>query len=186
MNEFLSGEQIYLKPFSRTDIPIWHNWFNSQELTEHMNKGAYPNTEEAQEEFFQWLSKSKNDVQLAIVLKANDSLVGIVGIHSIEWLHRRGDVSIFVADTKHWGKGIATEAISLIVRHAFTKLNLRRLTSGMSSLNTGSRKSFEKNGFVIEGTLREHFFYKGSYVDELMMGLLREDWERLQGAGKTG
>ena len=185
MNEFLSGEQIYFKPFSRADIPIWHSWFNSQELTEHMNKGAFPNTEEAQEEFFQRLSKSKTDVQLAIALKTDDSLVGIVGIHSINWLHHRGDVSIFVADTKHWGKGIATEAISLIVRHAFTKLNLRRLTSGMSSLNTGSRKSFEKNGFIIEGTLREHFFYKGSYVDELMMGLLREDWERSQGAGKT-
>ena len=184
MNEFLSGEQIYLKPFSRTDIPIWHSWFNSQELTEHMNKGAYPNTEEAQEEFFQRLSKSKNDVQLAIALKTNDSLVGIVSIHNIDWLHRRGDVSIFVADTAHWGKGIATEAISLIVRHAFTKLNLHRLTSGMSSLNVGSRKSFENNGFIIEGTLRKHFFYQDSYVDELVMGLLREDWEQSQSTGK--
>ena len=182
MNGFLKGKQIYLRPFSKTDIPTWHDWFNSQELTEHMNKGAFPNTEMAQEEFFYQLSKSKNDVQLAIVLKPNDSLAGIVGIHKIDWIHRRGDVSIFVANTKYWGKGIATEAISLIVRHAFIKLNLHRLTAGMSSLNIGSRKSFEKNGFVVEGTLRGHFFYKGSYIDELVMGLLREDWEQSQHA----
>jgi RimJ/RimL family protein N-acetyltransferase len=51
----------------------------------------------------------------------------------------------------------------------------------MSSLNVGARKSFEKNGFIIEGNLRENFFYKGSYVDQIAMGLLREEWERSQG-----
>jgi RimJ/RimL family protein N-acetyltransferase len=181
MSKFLDGKQIYLRPFTKSDIPTWYDWFNSQELTEHMNKGAFPNTEEAQEEFYNQLVKSKNDVQLAIILKKDDSLVGIVGIHKIDWIHRHGDVSIFVGDTKLRGKGIGTEAISLIVRHAFNKLNLHKLTAGMSSLNVGARKSFEKNGFIIEGNLRENFFYKGSYVDQIAMGLLREEWERSQG-----
>lgn len=185
MSKFLEGKQIYLRPFLKTDIPIWYSWFNSQELTEHMNKGTFPNTKEAQEEFFQQLTKSKNDVQLAIVLKKDNSLAGIVGIHKIEWVHRRGDISIFVADKKLWGKGIATEAIALVIRHAFTKLNLHKLTSGMSALNIGSKRSFEKNGFALEGTLRKNFFYKGSYVDELVMGLLQEEWGKTQDGKKN-
>lgn len=180
MSRFLEGERIYLRPFGKADIPIWYNWFNSPEVTEHMYKGAFPNTEAAQEEYLQYLSKSKNDVQLAIVLKEKNVLVGIVGIHKIDWIHRRGDISIVIGDRSHQGEGIATDAISLMVEHAFTKLNLHKLTAGMSSKNKGSTGCFKKNGFVDEGTLRKQFFYKGSYVDELVMGLLREDWEKSQ------
>lgn len=175
---FLEGRTIYLRALSREDIPVWFDWFNDPFVTEYMNKGIFPNTELAQEEYFNYLSKSKNDVQLAIVLKENDSLVGIVGIHKIDWIHRHGDVSIVIGNKKLWGKGIATEVVALMVKHAFTKMNLRRLTAGMPSTNECSRKSFENNGFVLEGTRRKHFFYNGAYDDVYMYAFLREEWER--------
>lgn len=184
MNKFLEGKQIYLRPLSKADIPIWYSWFNSQELTEHMNKGAFPNTKEAQEEFFQQLVSSKNDVQLAIMFKKEDSLSGIIGIHKIDWIHRRGDVSILVASKNLWGKGIATEAISLVTTHAFTKMNLHRLTAGVWTGNIAAKRSFEKVGFVVEGTLREHYFYQGSYTDSYTMGLLKDEWGQAQDAKK--
>ncbi len=178
MNYFLEGKDIHLRPFKKTDIHIWYEWFNSQETTEHMNKGLFPNTEAAQEEFFQSLMKSKKDIQLAIVLKDADTLAGTIGIHKIDWVHRHGDISIMIGDKSMSGEGLGSEAVALIVDHAFTKLNLHKLTSGMWSSNTSSRKCFEKNGFVLEGTLKEQFHYKGSYVDEIRMGLLREEWEQ--------
>lgn len=176
MKYFLEGENICLRTLLRSDIPIWFDWFNDPSVTEHMNKGIFPNTELYQEEYFENISKSKYDLQLAIVLKNNGLLIGIVGIHKIDWVHRRGDVSIVIGDKKYWGKGIAKEAVSLIVKHAFTKMNLHKLTAGMSSLNLASRKCFEDNGFILEGTRRKHIFYKGSYVDELIVGILREEW----------
>jgi diamine N-acetyltransferase len=48
--------------------------------------------------------------------------------------------------------------------------------------NMGSRACFEKNGFKLEGTLRESFFYRGTYVDEYILGLLRREWEEAQQA----
>ncbi len=178
MNKFLEGKKIYLRPFSKADIPIWSGWFNNFLVTEHMNKGVFPNTELLQEEYFNYLSKSKNDLQLAVILKKDGSLIGIAGIHKIDWIHRHGDLSIVIGDRAQWGRGAATEAVALIVKHAFSKVNLRRLTAGMSSLNKGSRKCFENNGFVLEGTRRKHFFYNGTYSDEYMLGLLREEWEK--------
>ncbi len=177
MKHFLEGNKIYLRDFTRADIPVWFDWFNDPDVTEHMNKGIYPNSESAQKEYFAHISRSKNDIQLAIILKENDLLVGIIGIHKIDWLHRRGDISVFIGDKTQWGKGIATEAISLVIKHAFTKLNLRKITAGMWSSNAGCKRCFEKSGFALEGTLRKQFFYKGSYVDEYRMGLFREDWE---------
>lgn len=177
MNYFLEGKKIYLRDFAKADIPVWFEWFNNSIVTEHMNKGVYPNSKTAQEEYFENISRSKNDIQFAINLKEKDLLVGTIGIHKIDWLHRRGDISVFIGDKAQWGKGLATEAISLVIKHAFTKLNLRKITAGMWSSNAGCKRGFEKNGFTLEGTLKKQFFYKGSYVDEYRMGLFREDWD---------
>jgi [ribosomal protein S5]-alanine N-acetyltransferase len=181
MNHFLDGKKIYLRAFTREDLPVWFDWFNEPSVTEHVNKGFFPNTSELQESYFHTISKSVNDVQLAVVLKENDLLVGIVGIHKINWIHRTGDISVFIGNKTQWRKGVATDAVSLVITHAFTKLNLRKLTAGMWSSNIGCKRCFEKNGFVLEGTLKKQFFYKGSYVNEYRMCLFGEDWE-----SKTG
>lgn len=178
---FCEGQQIFLRALSPTDIPVWYAWFNSAEVTEHVNQGAFPNTEAAQLEHLESLSKSRTDVQLGIAIKETGELVGIIGIHKIDWIHRHGDISIIIGDSRQWGKGIATEAIALVVEHGFKKLNLHKLTAGMWATNEGSRRSFEKNGFVLEGTLRESFFYKSRYVDEWRFGLLRSEWEKRRG-----
>ncbi len=174
---FREGKQIFLRALSIADIPVWHAWFNSAEVTEDVNQGAFPNTEAAQQEHLHSLSKSRTDVQLGIALKETGELVGIIGIHKIDWIHRHGDISIIIGDTRSWGKGIATEAIALMVEHGFEKLNLHKLTAGMWATNEGSRRSFERNGFVLEGTLRESYVYKSRYVDEWRFGLLRSEWE---------
>jgi len=181
MNTFISGKTLYLRALTRKDIPVWFDWFNASTVTDHMNKGAFPNTESLQENFFNDLSRSNTDIQLAIAVKENDALVGVVGIHKIDWIHRHGDISIVVGEKEYWGKGIASEAISLIVKHAFLKLNLYKLTAGMWSSNASSKRCFEKNGFVLEGTLKEQFWYKDSYVDEYRLGLLRRTWQKFRG-----
>jgi len=181
MNKFIDGSLVYLRPFCQDDLEAWYQWFNCPDLTEHMNKGIFPNTRMQQEEHYKSLTKSNNDLQLAIILKKDDSLIGTVDIHNIDWVHRRGDVSIFVANKQNWGEGIATEAISLIAGHAFDKMNLRKLTAGMVANNIGSKRCFEKNGFVVEGKIRESYFLNGTYVDEYRLGLLRKEWVRAHG-----
>jgi RimJ/RimL family protein N-acetyltransferase len=177
------GNRIALRALAAADVPVWHAWFNSAAVTEHMNKGIFPNTEEAQLEHLRSLSKSRSDVQFGIAVKKSGQLIGIIGIHKIDWVHRHGDISIVVGDSHWWGKGVATEAIGLMVRHGFEKLHLHKLTAGMWATNEGSRRSFEKNGFALEGTIRQSYFHKSGYVDEWRLGLLRSEWEA-RGGGK--
>ena len=178
MTPLLESERIQLRPFVKEDVSTWFQWFNDHEVTQQMNKGALPNTELAQEQFLEALAKSKNDIQLAIVSKKNEDLIGAIGIHKIDWIHRHGDISIVIGNKKYWGQGVATEAIGAMVRHAFTKLNLHKLTAGTWANNTGSRRAFEKNGFSLEGTLKHQFFFQEGYVDQICLGLLEEDWRR--------
>ena len=183
-NWFCEGERLYLRALSAADIPLWHVWFNSSEVSEHLNKGIFPNTEEAQADHLRNISNSRTDVQLGIVMKEGNALVGTIGIHNIDWVHRRGDISILVGEKSAWNKGVATEAIYLMVEQAFEKMNLYKVTAGMWASNQGSRICFEKNGFVLEGTLRENYFYKSKYVDGFCYGLLRREWEERKGDRK--
>ena len=175
---FSEGKKVALRALSNEDISAWAEWFNRPETTEHMNKGAFPNTVENQEKYFLAMSASRTDLQLGVVSRKDDRLIGVAGIHVIDWIHRKAEISIVIAEKEYWGQGLATEAVSLLVKHAFTKLNLHRLGAGMWASNNGSKKCFEKSGFVLEGTLRQTFFCKGEYVDEYRLGLLRSDWEQ--------
>jgi len=173
---FVQGPIVGLRVLGPADVPQWAAWFNTPAVTSHLNKGAFPNTQAAQAEFLDRLSRSRNDVQLGIV-DQTASLIGIVGLHHIDWVHRHGDISIVVGETAAHGRGVATEAIGLMVRHAFLKLNLHKLTAGMWATNTGSRRAFERNGFQLEGTLRQSFWHGDRFVDEIRLGLLRAEWE---------
>ena len=172
---------VYLRALESQDIDVWCGWFNSTPVTDFMNKGIFPNTVEKQTEFFLRISNSQTDVQLGICLREQsiETLVGIIGIHGIDWVHRRGDVSI-VLGSHGAGKGVGTAAIGLIVRHGFEKMNLRKLTAGMWANNFACIRAFAKNGFVREGVLKESYHYKWGYVDELRYGLIRPDWEKAQ------
>lgn len=171
------GKRVRLRALTPADVPRWASWFNDAAVTAAMNKGAFPVTEAQQTEFLGRISASPTDIQFAVVSKDDDTLVGTIGIHKIDWIHRHASISVVIGERQYWGRGLGTEAVGLVVRHAFTKLNLHRLTAGMWAPNEGSRHCFEQNGFRREGTLRESFSYEGRYVDEYVYGLLQQEWE---------
>jgi len=175
------GTHAHLRALTADDAPVCARWFNDQALTGHMNKGVFPNTLAQQVEHLEKMQRSRADVQLGIVMADGGRLIGTVGIHKIDTTHRHGDISIVIGDTSVQGKGLASEAIGLMVAHGFEKLNLHKLTAGMWAGNAGSRRAFEKNGFVLEGTLRQSFWQGDRWVDEYRLGLLRDEWMAAQG-----
>jgi [ribosomal protein S5]-alanine N-acetyltransferase len=64
-----------------------------------------------------------------------------------------------------WGRGIATEAASALVAHAFENLWLPRLVAVVYPDNRASRRVLEKLGFVHDGPGE----YKGARVDRFLL-----------------
>jgi|APSaa5957512535_1039671.scaffolds.fasta_scaffold104475_2 [ribosomal protein S5]-alanine N-acetyltransferase len=175
---FIENSELYLRSMIEGDLPEWTSWFNNPKTTSYMNKGFSPVTIEDQEKRLEVLNNDKKNIQLAIILKDKDILIGILGLHKIDWIHRHADISIVLGNNKYKGKGYGSQAISMIVEHAFNKLNMHKLTSGMWSNNHASEKIFISNGFIKEGCKKEQFFYQDAYVDELNYGLLKDDWKK--------
>ncbi|MEW5728896.1 MAG: GNAT family protein [Pseudomonadota bacterium] len=97
--------------------------------------------------------------------------------------HRRGSIGLIV-DPRHWGKGYATEAISLVTDHAFEVLRLIKVTAGCYGSNPGSERSFLKAGFTVEARRPMHHLDRGRWVECVLLGRIhprpdtvpREPW----------
>jgi len=74
-------------------------------------------------------------------------------------------------------KGVGTAALGQLVEFGFVRRNLRRLYLRGIGSNARAIASYRKVGFVEEGRLREHCWVRGEYVDEVVMGLLRAEWQ---------
>lgn len=81
-----------------------------------------------------------------------------------------------IGEAKNRKKGIGTFAIESIIEHGFFNLNLRRLQLEVLEYNKVAQNLYKKVGFKEEGRKRKAVFKNGKYVDEIIMGLLREDY----------
>lgn len=73
----------------------------------------------------------------------------------------------------HQGRGLGTRAIAELVRYAFDELSLHELAAEVFVGNWPSRRAFEKNGFVLEGTIRAAVVKRGVPRDEWHLVLVR-------------
>lgn len=173
---FLSGKQVNLRVHRPSDVERWYAWFNDPKVTVGMFKGLFPNTPQKQQAFFETMYEDPVNLQLAIEVLPEEELAGTIGLHQIDHFHKNADISIVLGESEYWGRGLGTEALSLMVTHAFDKLCLHKVTGGMYASNEASRRLFESVGFVREAVLREHAHSRGSFIDVYKYGLLAQEW----------
>jgi diamine N-acetyltransferase len=90
------------------------------------------------------------------------------------------EFGIFIGDKSLWDKGYGTEAVELLLLHGFQTLNLNRIYLRVYSTNLRAKRSYEKAGFVLEGTLRQAMYRHGQYADIHIMSVLRPEWAACQ------
>ncbi|UQA37837.1 GNAT family N-acetyltransferase [Streptomyces sp. HNA39] len=78
------------------------------------------------------------------------------------------------------GKGYGTDVVATLCHYGFVVRSLHRLQVDTLADNTAMWRSAERNGFVREGVLRSSAWVLGEFVDEVLLGLLVEDWKQGQ------
>jgi RimJ/RimL family protein N-acetyltransferase len=176
-NAFLIGTHIYLRPLEREDAPAIVPWFNDPEVIRTLRR-YLPLTLVEEQEFIDHLRNSDHDLALSIALKESDRLIGVTGLHEIDYKNRHAGLGILIGDKSEWGKGHGTEAARLLIGYAFDTLNMNRVWLHVYEYNARGLRSYEKLGFQREGVLRQDNFRDGRYWDTIVMAVLRQDWTR--------
>lgn len=74
----------------------------------------------------------------------------------------------------------ATEALFLMLRHAFDTLLYRRMQWRCNALNEKSRAAAVRLGFTLEGIFYQHMVVKGCNRDTAWYSILDHEWPRLR------
>jgi RimJ/RimL family protein N-acetyltransferase len=175
----LKGSKIYLSITLEQDKEKWLVWINDRDIQSFISSPMDIYFEKDFDEILEELRRKKSrTINFAVVENNKDRLVGFIWMDSIDWQARNAKIMYFIGK-EHWGKGYASEALSLICEFAFENMNLEKLYTFVHETNGASRTVLEKNGFMIVGRLRRHAYVpKHGYVDVLIYELLKEDWKK--------
>lgn len=118
-----------------------------------------------------------------VVADHEDRVIGTCTLFHFDPRHRRAEVG-YALRSDHWGRGLASEAVSLAIDWALRTLDLHRVEADIDPRNEASRRVLERLGFRSEGVLRERFFVGDSATDSELFGVLAQEWRARRGHEK--
>lgn len=174
----LRGELVYLRPAERTDLDLFVRWFADAETTRYLGLRA-PFSRAMEDKWFDTMveEQGKKRYHFVICLLSDDRAIGTAGFHHVNLEDGHATFGISIGEKEEWSKGYGTDALRAICDFGFGQLRLERVELDVYEPNKRAQRSYEKAGFVSEGTLRHAHFSAGRFHDVLRMSLLREEWE---------
>ena len=183
MKDIFSGKLVRLSAFDPQEMSkAIARWNVNSEYIRLLDSSARPMKSE--KSLAKWMEKELEELAVenyyfSIRTLAEDKLIGEIGLDVVNWPGRDAFVGLGIGETDYWSKGYGTDVMNVLLRFAFTEINLRRVTLTVFEYNPRAIRSYEKAGFRHEGRLRSLLNREGRRWDELFMGILRDEWLEL-------
>lgn len=95
--------------------------------------------------------------------------IGLIDLYDFDPKNRRAGVGIIIMEKGERNKGAGTEALSLLMKYAFSILDLRQLFANVGEENTASIRLFSKLGFEKAGLKKDWIRAGDSYKNEYLL-----------------
>jgi len=175
----LAGSTFTLRELRLEDAPSLLAMLTTEEVSRFISPP--PTTVEGFERFITWTHRERTAgayACFAIVPSGMTTAIGIFQVRSLEPGFGTAEWG-FAMGSQYWGSGIFAEGARLVLNFAFDVIGTHRLEARAAVANGRGNAALRKIGAVQEGILRRSFFRHGTYHDQVLWGILAEDW-RLQ------
>ncbi len=169
---------IRLRDMRLNDSRDYYEYLNHPMVQQYLSDEDVPSTEdEALQCVKMWgsLFYKKQGIFWTIADSKTDHLIGSIGFCSWNFYNKRGEISYDIAHS-YWGQGIASKALSNILRLAFGEMMLYRIEARTMQGNEVSQHILTKMGFKQEGILRGYRTIRGRPEDIIIYSLIRPDY----------
>ena len=177
----IEGERVVLRQLDSRDCDALYAVID--ESREFLAKRLpWPGECNSSEDFFARVDSWNMQAQMAngacwgIFEKVDGGLrvAGCIVLGWVQWAHLSASVSYWLGE-KFTGRGLATEALRLVSRFAFTELGLHRLEVSASVSNVDSQNVAVRAGFTQEGVSRDFERINGIFEDHVRFSRLASD-----------
>ncbi len=181
MKDVLTGKLVRLSAFDPEEMSkAFARWNLNSEYFRLLNSSARPM--KSAKSNLKWMEEEEISLAnhyFSIRALADDKLLGELALDVVDWVGRDAFVGIGIGEIEYWSKGYGTDTMNVLLRYAFTEVNLKRVTLTVFEYNPRAIRSYEKVGFRHEGCLRNLLNREGRRWNEVYMGILREEWMEL-------
>jgi RimJ/RimL family protein N-acetyltransferase len=170
----LRGERVTLRPVSPDDVEGLSEMVTDPEV--RRLTGSHGSFDlETLRDWYATRGDHADRLDLAIV--AEGGYVGEVVLNELDPDNLSCNLRIALVGRRVFGKGYGTEAIRLVLDHAFATTPLHRISLGVYGFNERAAHVYKKIGFVQEGVLRDTLLWEGRWHDSITMAVLRTEWQ---------
>ena len=175
----LAGSTFTLRELRVEDAPSLFAMLTTEEVARFISPP--PTTVAGFERFIMWAQRERqagNYTCFAIVPQGMTTAIGIFQVRSLEPGFGTAEWG-FAMGSQFWGSGIFAEGARLVLDFAFDVIGAQRLEARAAVANGRGNGALRKIGAVQEGLLRRSFLRNGQHHDQVLWGILADDW-RLQ------
>jgi RimJ/RimL family protein N-acetyltransferase len=174
----LKGRKVGLRARHEDDIPILQVELYDDVVTHSRAQASpwRPITPGSKDSLLVVDDKEQRNIPFSVVEMDGGTLVGTASLWGIDNHNRSAHIGLGLLPASR-GNGYSTDVVAVLCHYGFVVRGLQRLQIETLADNTPMLRSAERNGFVREGVLRSSAWVMGEFLDEVLLGLLVQDWK---------
>src|ERR1022692_1614963 len=165
--------KIQIRAWEKADANSLMRAANHADISKTLRDGfPFPYTEKDADE---WILLNKDKEPLTnFAIIGDNTVAGGIGFVLKGNIYRKNAEIGYWLGVPFWNKGIAIDAVRLLVDHIFSKHGIDRVYAEVFSNNPASMKVLEKNGFHLEAVHKKSIIKNNQVLDDYMWVKFRE------------
>jgi ribosomal-protein-alanine N-acetyltransferase len=156
-------------------LPQFVEWINDPEVLSEYN----PIIQTSRTEKEKAIEDRNPSEQKTFIIEKKDGLkIGFINHFNVVWngIGKLLTIAYCLLPAER-GKSYCTEAVKIMVDYLFLSKEIHCIQATTHFRNVASQRVLEKAGFKKEGVMRQRFFIRGEWPDQMLFSILREEWK---------
>ena len=120
----LKGKNISLRPIELRDINYLNKWKNTEEVFKYLGGGFFPVSIDVQSKWMDSLMDTTSGNIRFIIVNDTKKPIGLIGMYSLNNIHKTAEVGMYIGEIEEQGKGYATETYNLFEEFKYKKIKI--------------------------------------------------------------
>ena len=177
MYNLFEGQHVRLRALEPSDADTLFQHRRDNEIMRRDSRISWPRSLADIRRSLEGAEENKRDDKDLVIETRDGQLVGGLDVQLTDPTNGTFSIGIGLSDRSAWGKGYAKEAMLLVLRYMFHERRYQKCNIGVYAFNDRAIGLYRRLGFQDEGRIRRNYFSAGSYHDEMLLGMTREEFE---------
>lgn len=177
------GRKIILEQLQETDAETLQSWYVDREFRMTYDEYASVDLETIRKEIRQSRADIRDPKTEKVVYmvrrKADQRPIGLACLRKLDRKSGNAELVLGIGDKEMRLSGYGVDILIVLLDIVYYELGMEKAYMLIFDNNNLGLKSAISFGLITEGKMRKQAFVEGKYVDQWILGLLKEEYESL-------